>query len=316
MDSNRPIPAEASPERIRSNRWLIAAISATVVSTALLVGAFMGLHRYPEAASDASPAPEILESGTPLVVAVARTPGGPTEWTNWSRVIKYISEAIDRPVSVRYLSREDEAVAEITRADVDIAFVCAHHYLDLRDGGHVIGVATPLVAGQSTTRLMLVTRADDTIEDFAALEGQPVAASDKSSLGGYAYLHYVCQEHSVEISDYFSELRLGDTQEANMHDLLDGEIRATVINEAQTADWDLTQFKTIEQSPPTGCPPVVVDANMDPDLVESIRQALLDFDADAELPPESHIDGFVALDDADYAFAEELRDICGHHTHP
>lgn len=309
--SNRAVPPSPKP----SQRWFWLAVVATGLGIIFIVGLFVGLA--PTATDSSEESQEILaeSASDALVVAVARTPGGPTEWSNWSKVIKELSEDLGVPVSVRYLAKEDEAADIIASEDIDIAFVCAHQYLVLRDAGAVIGLASPTIDEEHLTTFMLIAQADDPAENWEDLEGSAVAASDKSSLGGYAYLNALAAEHGATPETHFAEVRLGETQETNMRDLLDGEIRATVINSAQVAAWDTSGFKIIEESAPFATPPVVVDSEMDPELIPEITTFLLGFDA-AILPPESHITGFVELDDADYAYAETLRDACGQHTHP
>lgn len=315
-DFDQDPPRETITQEHTSSRWwLVAALIATAIAAVMAVVTLDGLiHWEADAGETVSSAP--IDTGSTLMIAVARTPGGPGEWTNWARVIKTLSEEIQRPVSVRYLSKEDEAAAVIAEEDVDIAFICAHHYIDLSAAGEVIGLCTPVMGGSSTSQMWLITRADDPAESFEDLAGSVVASSDKSSLGGYAYLSYLAQERDVELIGYFSEVRLGDSQEANMHDLLAGEIRSTVVNSAQVLSWDMTQFKVIEESPPIGCPPVVADEDMPVELRERITRVLLDLDVESVLTEDSAIDGFVAVDDAEYAFARELSNACGHHDHP
>ncbi|MDZ4064641.1 MAG: PhnD/SsuA/transferrin family substrate-binding protein, partial [Coriobacteriia bacterium] len=231
------------------------------------------------------------------------------------RVIKYLSEELHRPVTVRYLSKEDESAAVISSEDIDIAFVCAHTYLDLTDSGAAVGICTPIIDGEHTSQMMLLVRADDPAASFKDLADSAAAASDKSSLGGYSYLQYLAGEHGVRVDEYFSELRMGETQETNLRDVIAGDLRVTVANSAQTADWDLSKLKIIEMSPPRGCPPVVVSSDMDPDLRERVRRILLEMNTDTLLPSDSHIDGFVELEHADYAFADTLRRACGSHGH-
>lgn len=298
-----------------SRWWLVAALIATAIAAVLAVVTLDDLIHW-QAASPGTEAAAPIDSASTLTIAVARTPGGPGEWTNWARVIKYLSEELQRPVSVRYLSKEDEAAALIADEDVDVAFICAHHYLDLRDQGEIVGVCTPVMGGSSTSNMWLVVRADDPAEGFEDLEGSAVAASDKSSLGGYAYLSYLAQERDDEMLEYFSEVRLGDSQETNMHDLLAGDIRSTVVNSAQVLSWDMSQFKVIEESPPIGCPPIVVDEELPADLRERITQVFLEMDTSSVLSEDSVIDGFEPLDDAEYEFEEVLRGACGHHDHP
>ena len=282
----------------------------------MVAAMFMGLAPGGSAISGAQQgASTAAPAGDLLVVAVARTPGGPAEWANWARVIKEMSDELDVPVSVRYLTKEEEAATVIASEDIDVAFLCANNYLRLRDEGVVTGLCSPVIAGDHMTTSMIVVSADDEAECLEDLEGAVVAASDKSSLGGVAYLTTACDALGVEPEEFFAEVRMGETQEANMRDLIGGRIRATVVNSAQVAAWDLSGFKVIESSRPFGTPPVAVAADMDPELKAQVREFLLNFDPET-LPDESNIGGFVALDDKDYEFAEILRYACGDHSHP
>lgn len=315
-DLDQNTPRETIPQEHTSSRWwLVAALIATAIAAVMAVVTLDGLIRW-EADGPGTVATEPIDGASTLTIAVARTPGGPGEWTNWARVIKNLSEELQRPVSVRYLSKEDEAAAVIAEEDIDIAFICAHHYVDLSAADEVVGLCTPVMGGSTTSHMWLITRADDPAESFEDLAGSIIGASDKSSLGGYAYLSYLAQERDVETMEFFSEVRLGDSQEANMHDLLAGDIRATVVNSAQVLSWDMSQFKVIEESLPIGCPPVVADEDMPAELRERIIQVLLAMDATSILEEGSGIDGFEAIDDAEYAFARDLSNACGHHDHP
>lgn len=299
-----------------SRRWLYAALVASVLGVAVVIALVMGLLPSGWTASDSDSENSAVDtSGEELVVAIARTPGGPTEWSNWARVINQMSDELDTPVVVRYLSKEEEAPSVIASQDVDVAFVCAHQYLELRDDGVLNGLCSPIIDDDHMTTSMIVVRADDDAVCLEDLEGSVVAASDKSSLGGLAYLITACDAHDVKHEEYFSEVRVGESQEQNMHDLLGGQVRATVINSAQVAAWDLSGFKIVESSQAFGTPPVAVAADMDPELQDRIREFLVSFDS-STLPAESNISGFVELDDEDYAFAEVLRHACGDHSHP
>lgn len=304
-------------QRALSSRWLVAAIVATIAFVLVVGIALASIFGYYPVDRSIEVSANVGDEATPLVVAVAvaRTPGGPGEWSNWARVIKYLSEELHRPVTVRYLSKEDESAEVIASEDIDIAFVCAHTYLDLADSDSAVGVCTPIIDGEHTSRMMLLVRADDPAESFADLADSSAAASDKSSLGGYSYLQYLAGKHGVRVDEYFSELRMGETQETNLRDVIAGDLRVTVANSAQTADWDLSKLKIIDESPPGGCPPVVVSSDMDPELREFVKRILVEMNTDVLLPADSHIDGFVEFDHADYAFADTLRRACGSHDH-
>lgn len=313
MTDSETTPPVDRPRYQSSKYWLVAALVVSLIDIAFVGSDFIGLLRIPaaERLTDAAP----VDTSGSLTVAVARTPGGPEEWANWGRVIKHISDELGQPITVRYLSQEDEAAEVVMDEDLDIAFLCAHHYVDLLEQDACVGIATPIIDGSSATRHLLVVRADDPAQDFDSLKASAFAVSDKSSLGGFAYLSYLTAQRGMKPAEFCGELTLGESQDQNMRAVMQGAARATVVNTAQIGSWDMSKFRILEESESIGCPPVVADAGVDPELVVRIREILVACDTAALLGEASSIDGFKALDPAEYEFAYTLRDACGHHSH-
>ncbi len=301
-------------EHWRSSRWLILAVVGTVVGVLLLAAAFLDASKMPDQDPIESPESITMHEGD-IVIAVARTPGGPTEWANWAQVIQYLSENLNQPVIVRYLSEEDEAAGVIATEHIDLAFVCAQQYLDLRESGDARGLCTPVMQGSTTSRSLLIVKEDSEFESFEDLKQLRIAVSDKSSLGGVAFMQYLADEHEVTAETYFSEIHFGDTMEANLSDLRNGSVDVTVVNDVQTNIEGLG-FRVIEASPFFGNPPLIATKHVTQELSDRVVAILTDFDAEGELPSDSAIDGFVPLNADDYAFANILRVSCDDHAHP
>lgn len=313
MTDSGTVPPADRPRSRNSKYWLGAALIVSLIGIMLVGADFVGLLRMPVPEILSRPAP--VDTSDSLTVAVARTPGGPEEWANWGRVIKYISDELGQPMTVRYLSQEDEAPEVVMDEDIDIAFLCAHHYVDLLEQDECVGIATPIIDGTSITRHLLVVRADDPATDFESLRGSAFAVSDKSSLGGFAYLSYLTAPLGMKPAEFCGELTLGESQNQNMRAVLQGTVRATVVSTAQVGSWDMSKFRVLEESDPIGCPPVVAGAGVDPELIARIEEILTSCDTAALLGEPSAIDGFKPLDSAEYEFAYILRDACGHHSH-
>jgi phosphonate transport system substrate-binding protein len=297
----------------RSNRWLVAAIVVTVLGAVALAVAVTGLFGGNEPDASAETVAVAGEEPGALLVAVSRTPGGPGEWENFARVIKYLSEELQRPVAVRYITEEEVAADVIRDEEVDLAFVCAHIYLDLLEENEVEALVTPIVDGTTDTRAMIVVRDDSDLQTWEDLRETAVAASDKSSLGGYAYLQWYAEQQGVELREFFREVRLGETQEANLRALAEGRVEATVVNSVQVVHRDMSEFRTLQESEPFGAPPIVATNRLDPEISAQVKEALIAFDAESRLSEDSAIDGFVAAETVDYSFEEILRHVCGDH---
>lgn len=298
--------------RRRSSQILMVAIAVTVVVA--IVGA---LSVYPLLMSDpedaAAPVGSAQEGA--VVVAVARTAGGAGEWSNWARVFSYLSDQIGRPVTLRYLTSEEEIEDVLADEPIDLALVCPHQYVDLAEQGRAKGVVTPVISGSPLTSAMLVVAADSPVTTFEDLRGRRIAVSDKTSLGGYAYMMWLCERHGVDAAEYFAEVRLGDTLEHNARDVLAGEVDCTVVNASQLASDD-SRLRVVERSPEYGTPPIVVVSDIDAATIDAIRDALVAFDPDIDLAgAKTTISGFVPTDPEAYEFVRDLRDACGHHDH-
>ena len=89
-------------------------------------------------------------------------------------------------MTVRYVPREDEASSVILAEEADIAFLCSHMYLDLRDSGLVEGLVVPVIDGRSEATMQLVVRAEDAGTTFEDLAGSTVGI-------GQAELRHVAQ---------------------------------------------------------------------------------------------------------------------------
>jgi phosphonate transport system substrate-binding protein len=297
----------------RSNRWLVAAIAVTIVGAVTLAVAVTGLFGGHEPDASAETVAVSGEEPGALLVAVSRTPGGPGEWENFARVIKYLSDELERPVAVRYITEEEVAADVIRDEEVDLAFVCAHIYLDLLEEDEVEALVTPIVDGTTDTRAMIVVRDDSDLQTWEDLRDTAVAASDKSSLGGYAYLQWYAEQQGVELREFFREVRLGETQEANLRALAEGRVEATVVNSVQVVHRDMSEFRTLQESEPFGAPPIVATNRLDPEISAQVKETLIAFDAESRLSEDSAIDGFVAAETVDYSFEETLRHVCGDH---
>ena len=228
-------------------------------------------------------------------------------------MLAYLSDRLGRPFETRFVEKEEMAPAAV-KAGSDIAFVCAHTYLTLEKQGVVKGIATAQVQGRSTTAQMLVVDARSPFRTLEDLRGARMGASDKSSLGGYAYLCLLGDKEKFDPEAYFSGVQLGDTQEHYVSEVLAGKLDATVVSRAQMSPESLAKLRVVVQSAEVGLPAVVVDASMEASLAARIQEILLSPELRSMLGTGA-LEGFVPLRPEDYTFAEELTNACSLKEH-
>jgi len=245
--------------------------------------------------------------GRPIVVAVVRTPGGPSEWITYARAIERMGEATGRPMRIRYMQERGSIVRLIESHEVDAAFLCTACYLDLDDHQDITLVATPRIAGETKDAAVLVVRATSDHRSLKQLVGHRVGVTDPTSLAGNTYLYWLAKREGLNVARSFTLVQ-SQTEERNLQALAAGDVDAVVVNRSQLALWSKSEMKVISQSPEFGMPPFVTGSTIDTATRAAMKQALLTMPVSAELPAPS-VEGFSASTAADYDFARELMQL-------
>lgn len=281
-------------------------VLAFAVASSLVVVAIASLLIYNVffSAGPVAVASAETPKGRPIVVAIVRTPGGPSEWITYARAIKRMSEATGRPMRVRYVQERGSITHLIESHQVDAGFLCTACYLDLAEQHDITLVATPRIAGEDKDAAVLVVRSSSRYLSLKQLVGHRVGVTDPTSLAGNAYLHWLAKREGLDVARSFTVVQ-ADTQECNLRALLAGDVDAVVVNRSQLALWDPTEVKVISQSPEYGMPPFVTGSTIDSATRAAMKQALLTMPVSTERPLPA-VEGFSAVTAKDYEFAREL----------
>lgn len=280
---------------------LLSSAIVVLVSSALITSFFASaMPRTTTPALDAGAA-----KGKPFIVALGRTPGGPSEWRTYLSALARVGEAIERPVRVRYVESRSALTRLLLTGQVDAAFVCTYCYLQVADKPGVSLVAAPVIAGRTMDAAVLVVRADCGCRSLSDLRGRRIGVADPTSLAGTAYLLWLADQHGMDATSSLVLVRR-DSQEENIRALLRGEVEATVVNRSQLASWPGAGLRVLATSPEFGMPPFVTGPTVDGATRDLVQRALLTMRPSSETTPTS-IEGFAAPKSGDYDFARVLE---------
>ncbi len=308
-DENMNIePADDVAERSvppASRTWFVVAVVSTIVVALFVAGFVSMMLRGVTVAPVAAPATS-TESTEPLVIAVGRTPGGQAEWENYVVLMRHLQDRLGRPVQLRYLSDREEADEVFKNNGADAGFVCTRSYLLLATEGIVREIAVPVTSGACTETAMLLVRADSDCESYEDLAGKTVAISSRTSVSGAAYLYWLAARKDDTVEKHFGDLDVSATQEECLRRLAKGTVDAAVGCSTEVAAYPPGTFRAVAVSPEYALPPFVVSSSLDETTSAALLEALLDFDAEKDLPEDSVLDGFMPITRDDYAFTFEL----------
>ncbi len=287
------------PDRSLSRRLLVFAVAASVV--AVVGGQWLVWSVYSTTA-DTQPAASAQTSAEPLVVGVGRTPGGPAEWATYARAFAQVGRDLGRPIVVRYATARGDTQEDILEKKVDVAMVSVVEYLELRDAGAAVLVATPVVGGESLDQAILVSATDTSRSKLAS----DTVLVTQGSLASEAYAHWL-RDRREPADRPVKSITLGATQDANLEALLAGRVQRTGVNRSAISAWPSGTFEVEAASPEFGMAPVVARTDLDPQVLAAVRKSLVSMAQRQRLPRDGRVTGFIDADAAAYDFADELR---------
>lgn len=288
-----------------SGRLLMAAIGVTFLVSAFGSAVLWNLYQsYRDTL--VPPRPEVVDmQEDPLVIGIARTPGGPSEWSAYARIFAQLQRDIERPVLLRYTLSRSECRRLLAEGKVDLALVATQDYFDVKNRADIRLVAAPIIAGQPSDAAVLVVRHKGPFTSVDELAGSRILLAE--DLAGASYATWLFDQRDQEIDRFFGVVEIGGAQDANLTSVANGRADATCVRRSALATWPEGTFRVLAESPEFGTPPLVARGGLERVVIQRIQKSVTSRTARASLPPGSKIDGFSVPSEEDYLFARELE---------
>ncbi len=220
---------------------------------------------------------------------------------------KYLSEALQRPVSLKLSPDMPTAIKEVAEGTVNLAYLTPVAYIKAKNSGGVRLVAKAVTNGAGSFRLMVVAKEGGAIRNIEDLTGKRFAFGDKAALLQRAVLvgagMPLEQLGSYAFIGHYDNILRGVLNE----DFDGGLLKDTAVEQAHGKG-----VKVLYASP--ALPPynIVASRDMDDKLLEKVRQALLSLDARNPAHVkiiqslDEQYDGFAPVKDEEYDIVRKL----------
>ncbi len=213
----------------------------------------------------------------------------------------YLGEELGRPVRLRLSPDYTEAVNEVARGTVDIAYLAPVAYVRAHVAGGTRAIAGAVTRGRDRFQLVLVTRADSAIREPKDLVGRRFALGDPS-----AHLQRaVLLDAGLRVEQFRSYKFLGSFDNI-VRGVLNGDFDAGIVKDTTAYQWEGRGLRVFHRSPELPPYNIAVSRHVDDALARRIQQALLRLTAaDPRHATVIHAldpsyDGFAAATDRDY----------------
>lgn len=243
-------------------------------------------------AAAAAPAPVAAgadaSSRRPLFVAVAPVITPRENLNTFRPLIEYMSRRLGRPV--RYVPTQTYAeINEMLRfGTVDVALVCSYPYVLGRGEGYMELLAFPQIGGQVTHSTYIIVPADSPARSLADLRGKSFAFSDPLSYSGRVVPTYLLWKLGETPEGFFGRTVFtyshANSLKAVARHVVDGAAVVSAVfdyvldKEPEYRD----KVRVLINFPRTDTLPLVVRADLAPELKDQLRQLFLTAHQDPE----------------------------------
>jgi len=224
-----------------------------------------------------------------------------------SPLTMYLSDVLNRTVSLRLSPNMGDAIHEISNANVDIAYLTPVAYLEAHKRGNAKLIAKTVTNGKAFFRLMIVVKQDSPIQSVNQLIGKSFAFGDEKALLQRA----VVVGSGIKLMD-FSEYKYLGHYDNIARSVSVGDFDAGILKDTTALKWEKKGLRILYASP--ALPPynISVSSKVDEGTLKSLKKAFLNLNPGN--PEHMKIikaldkkyDGFAPTSDAEYDVIRQL----------
>jgi len=244
---------------------------------------------------------------SPLVFGLLPTESSTDAERRWQPLMDHLAEVTGRPVKPLKVVDYAALVEALRFGKADLAYLGPKAYVMARERAGVEPLAQEVpLSGEPNYRGLIVTKGDSPAKSVDDLSGQTFAFVDPNSTSGFLVplVHFV-EERGVEPEAFFGEVRYAGSHQAVLLQVRLGHVAAGATNDLDLAraieggDVNEGEIRTLWTSEPIPGSPIVARKDLGPELVTTVKTALVDY-ADPEGLGRMQSKGFVAVTDASY----------------
>jgi phosphate/phosphite/phosphonate ABC transporter binding protein len=210
----------------------------------------------------------------------------------------------------------------LVKGEIDIAWLATMTSVEARNNPEIQLLVKPIRFGTTSYRGIIIARQDSGIRSLKDLKNKKFAWVEKESASGYIFPKSLLLEAGLNTEKDFSEAAFLNKHDAVVLNVLLGKYDAgACYDDARNTLRDkskMSELTILATTPDISNEPIVVRKSLPPDLIEKIKQALLDLNTKTPegkviLDELTDVQGFVPADNKDYDYIEKVQTLLEQH---
>ncbi|HNX75747.1 MAG TPA: phosphate/phosphite/phosphonate ABC transporter substrate-binding protein [Candidatus Rifleibacterium sp.] len=210
----------------------------------------------------------------------------------------------------------------LVKGEIDIAWLATMTSVEARKNPEIQLLVKPIRFGTTSYRGIIIARQDSGIKSLKDLKNKKFAWVEKESASGYIFPKSLLLEAGVNPEKDFAEAAFLNKHDAVVLNVLLGKYDAgACYDDARNTLRDKSKMEELTILATTqdiSNEPIVVRKGLPPDLIDKIKQALLDLNTKTPegkviLDELTDVQGFVPVDNKDYDYIEKVQTLLEEH---
>lgn len=210
----------------------------------------------------------------------------------------------------------------LVKGEIDIAWLATMSSVEARSNPEIQLLVKPIRFGTTSYRGIIIARQDSGIKSLKDLKDKKFAWVEKESASGYTFPKSLLLEAGLNPEKDFAEAAFLNKHDAVVLNVLLGKYDAgACYDDARNTLRDkskMDELTILATTQDISNEPIVVRKSLPPDLIEKIKQALLDLNTKnpegKEILDElTDVQGFVPVDNKDYDYIEKVQTLLNQH---
>lgn len=210
----------------------------------------------------------------------------------------------------------------LVKGEIDIAWLATMTSVEARKNPEIQLLVKPIRFGTTSYRGIIIARQDSGIKSLKDLKNKKFAWVEKESASAYIFPKSLLLEAGVNPEKDFAEAAFLNKHDAVVLNVLLGKYDAgACYDDARNTLRDKSKMEELTILATTqdiSNEPIVVRKGLPPDLIDKIKQALLDLNTKTPegkviLDELTDVQGFVPVDNKDYDYIEKVQTLLEEH---
>lgn len=243
----------------------------------------------------------------------------------YENLFDFIGKKLGRPIELIQRNTYTEVNYLIKENKVDAAFICSLPYVEGTKEFGIELLVAPVCFGKPEYYSYIIVHKSSPIDSIEGLRGKTFAFTDTISNTGALFPIYMLARMNETPLSFFREYVYTYSHDNSIKSvaekIVDGAAVDNLIWEYENKNNPVytSSTKIICKSEPFGIPPVVVPANIDPELKHKLKTIFLglhDNEEGRKILSMLMIDKFVEIDDSRYDSIRSMRDFTASFKQP